>query len=504
MWFLTENIAPMLVGIVASVMVWLYGGARGGLLIPVVPWFFVFMLEVLFCFPQREHGETTYVARERVWKSLKRDKLTWVALALFVILLIPFVNNGLCPNCDAKKIADGLSAAPPVPLIPFCVSRIDHLNVVLWFAVVLPSVLLIRHCLNDMGKRLVLNLIVWNGVAVAALGFVQAATGALGPFWCGRPGVTSVAPGTFFATFGYPNMAGGYFTLLFGIAVALWRDNYERLREAFVVKDISHSAPKRPRIFWKYNYFLIPAVIFYMAAVNTLSRAAIMLVTAEAVIFFFHTLILFLSRMPKVRRITIGVWSMILFGLVVFFALEYMPDNLQREVDSLGSAEVLDRVTSKGGYHARVSFSLWRDHKLFGIGGWGYAHLSPGRLSKLEKNGMVQGAGGINVHCDYLQFLCEHGLVGFGLMVAIAVLLIMPVGRSWRRLASTLRFARHAEQLPKPRQIFVLPSAVFCLLVAALTTLIHAFGDCPMRSIAILDVFFITLAAMPAFLNTKG
>jgi len=142
MWFLTENIAPLLVGIVASVMVWLYGGARGGLLIPIVPWLFVFMVEVLFCFPQREHGETTYTARARVWSSLKHDKLTWVVLGLFVMLLIPFVNNGLCPNCDIVKIADGLNPAPPAPLIPCCFDRMDHLNVMLWFAVVLPSVLL--------------------------------------------------------------------------------------------------------------------------------------------------------------------------------------------------------------------------------------------------------------------------------------------------------------------------------------------------------------------------
>ena len=66
MSFLADNLAPLFVAIVASVMAWLFGGARGGWLVPVVPWFSFIMLEVIFCFPQRQPGENTFEARSGV------------------------------------------------------------------------------------------------------------------------------------------------------------------------------------------------------------------------------------------------------------------------------------------------------------------------------------------------------------------------------------------------------------------------------------------------------
>ena len=40
----------------------------------------------------------------------------------------------------------------------------------------------------------------------------------------------------------------------------------------------------------------------------------------------------------------------------------------------------------------------------------------------------------------------------------------------------------------------------FCILMAALATFIHGFGDCPLRSAAILALFYVSLASVPGFL----
>ena len=47
MSFLVNNAAAIAVGAVISVMGWMFGGTRGGLLIPVVPWLFVLMIDNL-------------------------------------------------------------------------------------------------------------------------------------------------------------------------------------------------------------------------------------------------------------------------------------------------------------------------------------------------------------------------------------------------------------------------------------------------------------------------
>ena len=503
MSFLVNNAAAIAVGAVISVMGWMFGGTRGDLLVPVVPWLFALMAEVLLCFPQRRAGENTYDARDRLWKELKKDPLTWVSAGFLVLLALPFANNGLCVTCDAAAIAQGLSADPPVKVLPFCVSRIDHLNVFLWFATALPAMLIVRRGLEPRGKRLVLALAVWNGVALAALGFVQHAMDAPGPLWSEASGLVTGTVGDFFSTFGYPNMAGDYFTLLFGIAVALWRDRSGRVREERKASDVSHVAGERPRAFWTSHFYLIPAAIFFYAALNTLSRAAIMLVTASAVVYFLHAFATYLAKLHRAQRVKAAAVGALAVGAIVFVSSLFAPEELKREIDTLGTTEVLDRVTGRGQYHTRVATAIWREHKLFGVGGWGYVHFCLPAMTPEERKGL-QTVGGINVHNDYLQFLAEYGVVGFGALVAMVALLVWPVGRVWRRLARDTRFMKKKDLPPRPVQVFVLPAPAFCLLVAASCTLIHAFGDCPLRSPAVLTLFLATLAAIPGFLPEKG
>ena len=500
MSFLCNNAAVIVVAAVVSLMGWLFGGTRGGLLIPVVPWVFVFMLEVIFFFPQRHSYETTYDARERVWHDMKRDPLVWVAFGFLLLLLIPFTNKGLCVICDRVAIAAGESPKPPVPILPYCVNRLDHLNVVLWFATALPAMVAVKHCLVRRGKRLVMSLIVWNGVALAVLGFVQHATNAPGPLWMQMKGLANpAAVGDFFSTFGYPNMAGDYFTTLFGLSVALWRDCYEQRRLEGIEKEKEGGHAKTRRTFWKRHYYLIPAVIFFYAALNTLSRAAIMLVTLTAVVYFFHAFVSFLSVMRRVKRAWAAVWSLLGLSIVVFFAVTFAPEGVSREVDTLDTEVVLDRVTGKGQYHVRVATEIWKDHPIFGVGGWGYIHFCIPKMTRSEYRN-IQKVGGINVHNDYLQVLAEHGAVGFGALVAMVLLLVWPVFRTWTWLVKSVRFMKKKDQPPQPIHIFALPAPAFCILTTAVATLIHSFGDCPMRSPAVLTLFFVSLAAIPGFL----
>ena len=112
----------------------------------------------------------------------------------------------------------------------------------------------------------------------------------------------------------------------------------------------------------------------------------------------------------------------------------------------------------------------------------------------------LQTVGGANVHNDHLQFLVEHGLVGFGGMVAIVVLLLWPIVKQWRATVRDLRFKKSKDLPPRPIAVFALPAPAFFILLTALATVIHAFSDCPLRSCAVLDLFFISLAALPGFM----
>ena len=505
MWFLYDNVAPVAVALAVSAVTWLFGGARGDLLVPVVPWILALLVEVLVCFPQRHRGESTYAARARVWERLRSSPIVLISGGLFLLLAIPFLNTGLCPGCDADLIARGADPGPFFAFLPFCVDRIDHLHITLVIAMALVSAIVVRYSLTHAGKRLVLTLVVWNGVALALFGFVQAVLDAPGPFWTPIFGVERVPKGAFFSVFGYPNMAGDYFTLLFGISVALWHRRCAEQDKQERAMDPSERDAHRSRCndrLLRRHYLLLPAFVFFFATIQTLSRAAMILVTVTAFVYFAHTLTAVMHQLSRSRRVYVGAWSIGLFLLLVILVSVFTPKDVQREIGTLDSLTVLDRVSGRGQYHGDVAMALWRDHPLFGCGGWGYKHLSVQKMEQMEiPRSKVQQTGGANVHNDYLQFLAEHGLIGFGALAAVAVFLLLPIVRQWRLLVRTVRFEKgERRRYPRPVQIFVLPAPVFFLMVACLATLIHAFGDCPLRASSILTLFYVVIAALPGFM----
>lgn len=501
MRFLYDNLAAIYIALVVALMAWIFGGTMSEPLLKVVPWLMLLMAEVVFVFPQRHRDESVYEARERVWHSLKSDPLTWTALGFVLLLAVPFVNNGLCETCDRVLIAQGVNPDPPVKFLPFCVDRLDHLNVFLWFVTAFACMIATRHCLVKRGKRLLLEMIVWNGAALAAFGFIQAVAGAPGPFWETLPGGGRAT--SFFASWGYVNMAGDYFTTIFCLAIALWRWRYDEERErALSISSQSHAKPRD--MFWKQNLYLVPAVLCFIAALNTLSRSAILLASSLAAVFFIHTFWSFTARISKARRVkAIAICGGVL-GFVVLGVIGYMPTKMKKEVETVNTTVVLDRMTGKSESHVSLATEIWREHPLFGCGGWGYRHFSYLKYSSQDQKTMQKydwaRIGKANVHNDYMQFLAEHGLVGVLLLVAVLIILLYPFYRKWRVLVRTSRFAAPKDRPPHPIQIFAIPAPVFCILLALVATAIHAFADCPFRSAAILTLFFVLLAAIDGFM----
>ncbi len=496
MWFLYDNIAVCAVALVTCAFAWLYGGIVASALVPVIPWLWLLLLEVMIAFPQRHHGETTYHARSRVWRHMKNDPITWVALAFILLLQIPFVNTALCPSCDYPQIAMGARQAAPVPFLPYCVNRYHHLNVVLWFIPTLTCAIAVKHCLLKRGKRMLLEMIVWNGFLLAILGFVQQVLEAPAPLW----GDFGEASAYFFSTFGYPNAGGDYFTTLFALSFGLWRWRFEDCIKRRNAHGGSNSAKQSgPGAFWAMHFYLVPTVVFFFAALTTLSRAAIILVTLLAIAFFVHTFVSLFKNMRKAKRVKACGICFLSLIIISLFAVIAMPKDLQNEIGTLDSQSVLERVTGKGQYHARVATELWKENLLFGCGGWGYKHLCIPLMTDKEL-AQIQKVGGVNVHNDYLQFLAEHGLVGFLCLASIIVMLVWPLGKIWRALVDSVRFIPPKEQPARPISIFVIPAPAFAILAAAFATLIHSFGDCVMRSPAVLSLLFIELAAMDGFL----
>lgn len=500
MSFFCRNAIVLLVAALASALGWVCGGTRGDLLLSFLPWMSVFVLEALFCFPQCHEGESQVHARERAWRSLRRDPLTWVSLVFVLLLLVPFVNKGLCQTCDYPEIMAGADPGPPNPNLPFCVNRRHHLNVVLWFVPAVLVLLTVRHALTKRGKLRLLELLVWNGVALGLFGFVQLATGAQGPFWRSSDGPTAF----FFSTFGYANMGGAYFTALFVLSLAVWCHRFDLDRAEAADADAPEHLGAWKRVlksFCRRDYLLIASAVLFASAYNTRSRAAVMLTTAAATLVVLRVAFVALAQMSAAQRVRTVTVSFALLAAMFVGGYLALPASVREEIHQTSVNSILSRLTGRSEYHFSVATEIVSEHKLFGVGGWGYTHFSapktPESVSKFFRYSWM--SGGSNVHNDYLQFMAEHGLIGFGLMAAIVLLALWPTFLVWVAMARSIRFVKQLD-LPSPRGLFIFPAGAFATLVALLCTLIHALADCPFRAPAVLMLFCIELTAIDGFL----
>jgi O-antigen ligase len=146
-----------------------------------------------------------------------------------------------------------------------------------------------------------------------------------------------------------------------------------------------------------------------------------------------------------------------------------------------------------------VAREIFKEHRLFGVGGWGYPHFAMAAMTPEERK-VMQIQGGANVHNDTLQFLAEQGAVGFGLMALCALTLIVPLAvqavRTTRALSAT-----GIDAIPaKPVWLYHLPPEVVAVFVGAAATVCHSLGDLPFRSPAVLTVWLLAFACAGGFL----
>ena len=520
-----------------AALAWIRGGTHGDLLVPTVPWLLTLVFEVIICFPQRHFGEDAVQARQRCWRRIGRDPVFFLTLLFLVIVLgVPFLNKGLCPTCDYGTVLtmlerEGVNLAnlssdemlaliddkapnPLVPFAPFCMKLSDHFEVFMWFLPALTAMLAARHALLRPGKRLLVEMLAWNAAALAVFGFVQRATGAkFVMMWDqgeydafvaalrAATGISYAQPDPcFFATFGYPNMAGSFFMLAFALSLGVWMTH---AREVETERPPDKAEIARQRLLLRFiraHYMLIPVTLNFLGALFTYSRMAIVTSLVIAVLaFIYYIARLLLARVDRARQVKRAAFSFVGAILLLVVGVVFAPKNVLDEVARTSSNEALDRLTGKKEYQTKVALKIFKKYPAFGCGGWGYKHLCINQMEKDELD-KARTLGAANVHNDYLQFLCEHGIIGLGCLLGIFFCLVVPIFRDWGRLYRASRFLAPENAPSSPRAIYCVSPGIFWILVGCFAVALHAVLDAPLRSGAVLSLFFVSLACADGYL----
>ena len=233
------------------------------------------------------------------------------------------------------------------------------------------------------------------------------------------------------ATFGNKNMAGQYGVMIFPIAVAFFLHSKSEARVWTFAIIIS----------------LIMTYIFY-----TRSRGALLALLTE-MIFLSGILIYWkrkhefdiLGNMPT-KKVALAVSLALFVGLSALtpsmlgnlsevleasvgsksseLEAEHGGENLKRAVNLQGSADT--RITMWGN-----SIPMFKDHFLIGVGmgNWSKHYGAYQNWYKPDRSLLYYGNYYDNAHNDYVEILCEFGIIGFALFLWLIAALFRAMGR---------------------------------------------------------------------------
>ena len=420
--------------------------ARGGTHVPLqppLPWLGLAVLLGGLAGPAR---------RERVARML-RDPLLPIGLLFLGLLLVQYWNSGRILVYD-DMTRRWTYSPPPVAGLPSGFTRPESAEMLRWFFPAWTLVLALRAAVDGPRARALLWIMAANGALLALFG--------IGQYLSGTGTLLGLYPMNehFFASFGYANHAGAFFTLVGAVSAGL-------LGRAVMAERGFHPGPVE-------GILTVMLLLNVAGACLSLSRIAIVLgLLGLIVASFFLLRHLWSVSLPAAR---VGVVTAILgFIFVAVFLVFAVGDRSVS--DELGSLRLLVQrrfeLTHRGEQVAAAG-RMWRTAPWFGLGGWGFRYGAV-TDARAAASPWWTSLGRANVHCDPIQFLVEFGAAGFGLLTLAVACLLAPVLRS---------------------KVWRLPLSGFCLLGLGMT-FVHGLVDLPFRSPAITYHWSAILAILP-------
>ncbi len=463
-----------LVALLFTLYTWLGAGTISPWLRPWALWMALLIAEVAFLLPEQRRNESLFDARRRVLRGVLCDPLMWVSVALWIFLTLQWLNASTFLQWDAAtkswtmygpplsfmthsdaagilaqspKAASGAVILPPYfSWLPFSL-RADEARIVLdWFVPILTAILALRHATTRHTKRLVMVYVCIMTSVLAVAGMLDWLFGTQVLCW-GRE-----AKAFFFATFGYPNHAACFFPAMMLVAMGMLCWTYEH-----------RERTRMPA--WLY---IVTIAVCAIAAILSGSRAGLIFVFAIAAFAIVYLPIRFFASWSGRKRL-FAFLSLVVAAVAVIGTLAFrfyvvhanqarvaaiaaavteqerieanampsyvsMPtiDAVVREIAETDWALFFEHpMLMRSGYQGILALRQHDAYPWFGAGARSFRHLSERYIDRSNPEEadwfrMRLGVGQANVHNDTLQFLAEHGWIGFGLMLACCACLLWP------------------------------------------------------------------------------
>ncbi len=430
-------------------------------------WLALLTLEALILLPSVRKGETLSDARFRTGQAVLRDAFTYLGLAAVGMVFIQWLNSG----CSLVYLSDAdvwQFSPPPVTWLPFSIEAKAALaNVSVLLACVVAGIVL-RQGVNRSGKRFLLQAASAVSGAIAVY-MVWQASGGDASYAASARDPSACNPGSFFG-----------FWLVMGMG-------------AYV--DALSRRQRGTELLFGFAFIGNLAGMLFFA-----SALAIVVYVVTALLLVVYWMLLLGHSHSKPTQLKLFFVTLVVCVSAVLAVVYVFPGNpVAEKVKSLAAwGQHWDAVASDREIRTSAVLKIWKGHPWVGVGTDGFFH-HVGTVVE-GKDWSVIRRDQAFVRNDSLQFLCEYGALGVGLLLALVAALLVPV---CYRLRLAWQEGPGVEFESRWLLLRLSPLVVTGVLATALC-FAESWIASPFRSPAVLTSWTFVMAMVPAFLPAKA
>jgi len=433
-------------------------------------WFSLFAIEALVLLPTIFKAESLVDARKRVVSSIEDDAFTYVGLLFVVLVCIQWLNSGCVliyfPDADIWKYG-----SPRFEWLPYSIEPKPALNLLSVVVVLFAGVMVIRNGLGKGGRRFLLEAasLVSGGIAVYTV--LKSHMGVL-PYseWALQPGVCNL----------------GYFFAFWFLIASGW---------GFTV---SRSSPwsgfVRTMLWWGL------ALVGNLAGLLQFSTGigVIIFCGLGGVLLSFRMMMLISQHASVEKKFRFAMGILLLVSLVVGAIVFFLPASpIKSRVLKVGDASHWSEIGSSRDLRANAALKIWEEAPWTGVGPLGFSHYLGTAIEDVEWKQFKMDRR--YVWNDAIQILCEWGVIGSGILIALVIIQLIPLFVRLRNLFTHPEGHKHVAW-----NVFIsLDGYIVPSIVALVTLLVYGWFSslfqCP---ITFLSWFFV-LALLPGLLPSR-
>jgi len=433
-------------------------------------WLSLLGLEALLLLPTLFKAESLAEARKRVLRSLEDDAFSYVGFLLVALVAIQWLNSG----CTLVYFSDAdvwKYSMPPLEWLPYSIMPRPALELLSLVAALFAGVLIIRNGLGKGGRRFLLEAAsVLSGMMAVYVVFKSHAGVTPYAEWALKPGASNL---------------GAFFALWFFIASG--RD-----------LDASPSSPSGgffQGVAWWVFAFVgnLMGLLQFSTGVGIVVYAGI-----GGMLLVYRIMILGLQRISIGKQFRFGMGIVLTVSCVTGSILFLLPSSpIKARVLSVTEASQWSDNQAGRQLRTVAAMKIWEEAPWTGVGPQGFSHylgtvIEDGDWKNLKEDRRY-------VWNDFLQFLCEWGVIGSGMLLAIVIILLIPLFVRLRNL-----FAGQGGDSESLKELFLsLDAYLVPGLAAVLTLLIYGWWSSLFQNPLTFLSWCFVLALVPGLLPSR-